>query len=311
MGPSSLHFHRPSPSMRTIPLEDVHGDAPKHALILSDDVPPSRGHSRGPSFSHNRSRSHSQTRSAGHSRASSVSPHGLTPPIQMQPYAGSPAHGMSNTLSPPTAGSAGAPYLDVGSPASDTFGAEQATIGQFLGTTNNNREQFSDEEEDGYDWKQMLPQDVDLSRTEHDTLLDIFFKVFASWCYRTIPDLFLRDMRRYLENTRVVKVESAQSLPEQKPIAAGPKAVHYTPMLHNAILSLALAYSDEPRLSSRATRARFVEQAKSTLETECSRPSLACVHALAYIASFYSGEGEQTLGFLYFGMSIRMSQACE
>jgi hypothetical protein len=297
--------------MRTIPLEDAHGDAPKHTLHLSDDAPPTRGHSRNPSsFTHNRSRSHSQTRSAGHSRASSVSPHGLTPPSQYAGAMSPPVQGLfNNTLSPPTGGSAGVPYLDAGSPGSENFGAEQASIGQFLSAS---REQLSDEDEDHYDWKQMLPQDVELTRTEHDTLLDIFFKVFSSWCYRTVPDLFLRDMRRYLENTRTVKVESSQSpSSEEKHITVGPKAVHYTPMLHNAILSLALAYSDDTRLSSRSTRARFVEKAKSTLETECSRPSLACVHALAYIASFYSGEGEQTLGFLFFGMSIRMSQACE
>ncbi|KAG8799407.1 hypothetical protein FRC17_007144, partial [Serendipita sp. 399] len=165
-----------------------------------------------------------------------------------------------------------------------------------------------DENEDGYDWKQVLPQDVELSRVEHDTVLDIFFKVFSSWCYRTVPDLFLRDMRRYLEVIHNASHEHSETV-DGIPIAPKPKTVHYTPMLHNAILSIALAYSDDPILSRRSIRAKFVEQAKSTLEIECSRPSLACVHALAYIASFYSGEGEQTLGFLFFGMSIRMSQA--
>jgi hypothetical protein len=170
-----------------------------------------------------------------------------------------------------------------------------------------------DDEDDQYDWREMLPHDIELSRTEHDTLLDTFFKFFSSWCYRTIPDLFLRDMRRYLEGTRTITInDNPQSSPSfQKPAASGPKTVHYSPMLHNAILAIALAYSDDPVLSSKSTRQRCIEQAKSTLELECSRPSLSCVQALAYIASFYSGEGEQTLGYLYFGMSIRMSQACE
>jgi hypothetical protein len=120
-------------------------------------------------------------------------------------------------------------------------------------------------------------------------------------------------MRRYLEGTRTITInDNPQSSPSfQKPAASGPKTVHYSPMLHNAILAIALAYSDDPVLSSKSTRQRCIEQAKSTLELECSRPSLSCVQALAYIASFYSGEGEQTLGYLYFGMSIRMSQACE
>lgn len=305
--------------MRTVPLDEAHGDGPKHTLHLSDDMPPTLSHSRNASASHNRSRSRSQTRSVGHSRASSVSPHGITPPSQAQNFGGAvspPVPGLFQTLSPPNTGGGGAPYLDASSPGSDNFGIEQNAIDQILGG-NYQRDQFTpnpqgdDEDEDRYDWKQMLPQDVDLTRMEHDTLLDIFFKVFSSWCYRTIPDLFLRDMRRYLENTRVVKPENPQSSSEEKLVTIGPKSVHYTPMLHNAILSIALAYSDDPQLSKRSTRAKFVEQAKSTLEIECSRPSLACVHALAYIASFYSGEGEQTLGFLFFGMSIRMSQARE
>jgi hypothetical protein len=314
VGPSSLQFHRPSPITRTIPLGDVNEDAPKHTLQIGEDVPPSRSHSRHASFSHSRSRSQSQTRSAGHSRASSVSPHGITSPAQVGQFGGvsppipSPFHG----LSPPTTGGIGVPpYLDPSSPGGDSEhpGTEQY-LGAALKGIGSPNAVGDDDDDDQYDWKQMLPQDVDLSRKEHDTLLDIFFKFFSSWCYRTVPDLFLRDMRRYLEGTRTLPVEDPQSPSEEKKVViVGPKTVHYTPMLHNAILSLALAYSDDPMLSKRSTRAKFVEKAKSTLESECSRPSLACVQALAYIASFYSGEGEQTLGFLFFGMSIRMSQA--
>jgi hypothetical protein len=211
-------------------------------------------------------------------------------------------------LSPPTTG---APYFDPSSPGSDSAGQEPHSINQqFFGQSALSPNTVHDEDaEERYDWKQMLPQDIQLTRIEHDTLLDVFFKFFSSWCYRTVPDLFLRDMRRYLEGTETRLPENPQSPSDDKPVITGPKTVHYTPMLHNAILSVALAYSDDPLLSKSSTRAKFVEKAKSTLEMECSRPSLACVQALAYIASFYSGEGEQTLGFLFFGMSIRMSQA--
>ncbi|CCA66394.1 hypothetical protein PIIN_00080 [Serendipita indica DSM 11827] len=315
VGPSSLQFHRPSPITRTIPLEDDSRDAPKHTLHIGEDVPHSRSHSRNPSFNHNRSRSHSQARSVGHSRSSSVAPHGLTPPSQVSNFAGNvspPAGaGLFANLSPPP-GSASVGYFDPASPGSDQTGQEPSTIDHIF-SASNPRGAFSpnavadDDDDDHYDWRLVLPKDIDISRTEHDTVLDTFFKFFSSWCYRTIPDLFLRDMRRYLENSQVL--EKSQNLEDEKATVTGPKTVHYTPMLHNAILSIALAYSEDPMLSSRSTRAKFVQQAKSTLEIECSRPSLACVQALAYIASFYSGEGEQTLGFLYFGMSIRMSQA--
>lgn len=245
-------------------------------------------------------------RSAGHSRASSISPHGVSPPPGQIPTFNTTTGGFAS-LSPPTTG---VPYFDPSSPGSDSVSHEPHTIdSQFFGQNALSPNTVQDEGEDRYDWRLVLPEDVDITRTEHDTLLDTFFKFFSSWCYRTIPDLFLRDMRRYLEATERRMPENSQSPSEEKPVITGPKTVHYTPMLHNAILAVALAYSDDQRLSRRSTRAKFVEKAKSTLEQECSRPSLACVQALAYISSFYSGEGEQTLGFLFFGMSIRMGQA--
>jgi hypothetical protein len=230
------------------------------------------------------------------------------PPGQAPSFGANISSGPFGNLSPPTSG---VPYYDPSSPGSDSAGQEPHSIDQqFLGQNALSPNTVRDDDgEERYDWKQMLPQDIELTRTEHDTLLDVFFKFFSSWCYRTVPDLFLRDMRRYLEGTETRLPENPQSPSDEKPVITGPKTVHYTPMLHNAILSIALAYSDDPMLSRRSTRAKFVEKAKSTLEMECSRPSLACVQALAYIASFYSGEGEQTLGFLFFGMSIRMSQA--
>lgn len=178
--------------------------------------------------------------------------------------------------------------------------------------------------EEEYDWAQYLPRGVPLTREEHDTLLDIFFKFFSSWCFRTEPEEFLIDMRKYLTvtysgNQRGDTNDSSQDAltspsvdhhdaQSDVPIKA-PKVAHYTPMLHNSILALALAYSDNPYLSRLKTRALFVDQAKRYLEAECARPSLACVHALGYLSSYYSGQGEQNLGFLFFGMSVRMSQA--
>ena len=177
--------------------------------------------------------------------------------------------------------------------------------------------------EEEYDWAQFLPP-VRLTREEHDTLLDVFFKFFSSWCFRTEPEEFLIDMRKYLTatysgNQRGDANDSSQDAltsptvdhhdaQSDVPIKVH-QVAHYTPMLHNSILALALAYSDNPYLSRLKTRALFVDQAKRYLEAECARPSLACVHALAYLASYYSGQGEQNLGFLFFGMSVRMSQA--
>jgi Fungal specific transcription factor domain len=177
--------------------------------------------------------------------------------------------------------------------------------------------------EEEYDWAQFLPR-VQLTREEHDTLLDVFFKFFSSWCFRTEPEEFLVDMRKYLTASYTGHRRGDSNDPSQDALTSPsvdhydaqsdvpikvPKVAHYTPMLHNSILALALAYSDNPHLNKLKIRALFADQAKRYLEAECARPSLACVHALGYLASYYSGQGEQNLGFLFFGMSVRMSQA--
>ena len=117
--------------------------------------------------------------------------------------------------------------------------------------------------------------------------LDLLFKFFTSWCLRIIPDLFLKDMFRALSVPR-----------NQVP----PKTPHYSPMLHNAIMALALAFSDEP-FGDLKTRTCYANHAKSFIEAECRRPNLSVVHAFSVLATFHNAQGDQTLGFLYFGMT--------
>ncbi|KZT28805.1 hypothetical protein NEOLEDRAFT_1239318 [Neolentinus lepideus HHB14362 ss-1] len=143
-------------------------------------------------------------------------------------------------------------------------------------------------------WRRYLPSEVPLDRADHDFLLDLCFKFFTSWCMRVVPELFLRDMYIFL------------SVSETEP---PPKTPHYSPMLHNALLALSLAFSDKPHLKDVNTRRMFANQAKTDIEKECERPSISVVHALSLIGSFHSTQGEQTLGYMYFGMSSRMSQA--
>jgi len=126
--------------------------------------------------------------------------------------------------------------------------------------------------------------------------LDLLFKFFTSWCFRIVPALFCRDMYRAL------------SVPRSQP---PPKAPHYSPMLHNALVALALAFVDEPELRDLKARQYFANTAKSFIEAECEKPNIGVVHALSILASYHSSQGDQTLGYMYFGMSARMGQACE
>lgn len=112
------------------------------------------------------------------------------------------------------------------------------------------------------------------------------FKFFTSWCLRIVPDLFLRDMYRALATART-----------QTP----PKTTHYSPMLHNALMAVATAFSDDPRVRDLKSRQAFAIMAKSCIESECQQPNISVVHALSVLGSYHSGLGEQTLGYLYFG----------
>ena len=117
-------------------------------------------------------------------------------------------------------------------------------------------------------------------------LLDLLFKFLTSWCLRIVPGLFLRDMYRALH------------LPASQ---TPPKTTHYSPMLHNALVALATAFSDDPRIRDLRTRRLFLEKAKGYMDTECHSPNLSVIHALSIIGTFHSSMGEQTLGYLYFG----------
>jgi hypothetical protein len=106
-----------------------------------------------------------------------------------------------------------------------------------------------------------------------------------------------------------------------------PKTAHYSPMLHNAIVAVALAFSDNIQFSDLKNRQYFVRKAESYSMDELARPSIAGVHALSMLGSYYASVGEQNCGYIYIGacsteiqiwcmalclvlgMSARMSQA--
>ncbi|KAG2006997.1 nucleus protein [Coprinopsis cinerea AmutBmut pab1-1] len=145
-----------------------------------------------------------------------------------------------------------------------------------------------------FDWARYLPSVVPLDRMQHDKALDLTFKFATSWCLRIIPGLFCRDMYRAL------------SVPRSQP---PPKTAHYSPMLHNALVALALSLLDEPAFRDLKTRKYFADEAKKYIDSECSQPNLCTVSALSTLGTFHSSQGEQTLGFMYFGMAARISQA--
>ena len=80
------------------------------------------------------------------------------------------------------------------------------------------------------------------------------------------------------------------------------KTAHYSPMLHNALLAVATAFSDDPSIRDPAARHQFADKAKSCLESECELPKLSAISALSILSNYYSSTNHRTLGYLYFGM---------
>ena len=75
-------------------------------------------------------------------------------------------------------------------------------------------------------------------------------------------------------------------------------------MLHNALVALALTFLDDPKFRDLKTRQCYIDKAKTFMEAECQHPSISVVQALSFLGSFYASQGEQVLGFLYFGMHL-------
>jgi hypothetical protein len=73
-------------------------------------------------------------------------------------------------------------------------------------------------------------------------------------------------------------------------------------MLHNALVAVAMAFSDDLRICDLSARRYFARKATSYVESECRSPNISVVHALSILASFHCSLGELTLGYMYIGM---------
>ncbi|KAJ6510854.1 fungal-specific transcription factor domain-containing protein [Mycena sanguinolenta] len=137
------------------------------------------------------------------------------------------------------------------------------------------------------EWSRHLPPEVAMTRREHDRILELSFKFHTM--FPLIPSLFLRDMYRALTPPR-----------SEEP----PTTPHYSPMLHNAVLSVSAVYSDNAYLRDPKTRRYFLQAAQSCFDV--NKPDCSMVHALSFMATFYTDCGDRIPAELYFGMSTRL-----
>lgn len=147
------------------------------------------------------------------------------------------------------------------------------------------------------EWNRHLPHlgDIQLSRFEHDALLQRCFSYGTSWCLGLIPELFLHDM--------------LYSLTSESQPRTHPRMQHYSPLLHCSLMAFATALSDNPIIRAPTTRTMFAARAKQWLDDEFRRPGMALVRALALLAEYHCGIGERDTGYMYMGMSFRAARA--
>lgn len=106
-----------------------------------------------------------------------------------------------------------------------------------------------------------------------------------------VSELFFSDMYQALSSPTSVETE------------------HYSPMLHNALVALACSFSDDPVIRDLQTQRAFLNQAKRYMDGECKNPNISTIQGLDIMGSCHSSMAEHTLGYMYFGMSGRTSQA--
>ncbi|WWC62347.1 uncharacterized protein I303_104943 [Kwoniella dejecticola CBS 10117] len=136
-----------------------------------------------------------------------------------------------------------------------------------------------------------LPQEIYLTEEQHDQVINRFFQFYACWGQRSNPILFRQDLHTALYTDSDIKTP------------------HYSPMLHNAILAIALGLSDDPFLRSSETRKIFAKKAKDFIDYEGMNPTVATVQAFAHLASYHSLSAEHNLGWLYIGQALRTGVA--
>jgi hypothetical protein len=144
-------------------------------------------------------------------------------------------------------------------------------------------------------WNRFFPDNVVISKEDHYELVELFLKTFSAWGLRVIPQLFWRDMYFALK---------PQALPSSL------RTAHWSPFLHNSLLSVALSFSDKKEVRSRENRMLFAKSAKEQMDSECLKPEISTITGFSFLGSFHSGQNEHGLGFTYFGISVRMCRSC-
>ena len=87
----------------------------------------------------------------------------------------------------------------------------------------------------------------------------------------------------------------------EKPI----RTAHWSPFLQNAIMTLAIPISENDAVRCQENRNKFADRARELMDGEFEDPSISALLGFSTLACYYSGMGEHTTAYTFFGKSIR------
>jgi hypothetical protein len=79
------------------------------------------------------------------------------------------------------------------------------------------------------------------------------------------------------------------------------RSAHWSPFLQNAILALAIPISENDDVRCQTNRDKFANKAVQEMELEFDDPSISSLLGFSTLACYYSGMGEHTTAYTFFG----------
>lgn len=87
------------------------------------------------------------------------------------------------------------------------------------------------------------------------------------------------------------------------------RTAHYSPLLHNVVLALGVAFLDIPVEVREQLGIAFSKRAKDLLEEEAETAMLSTVSGVLLLGSYHASVARHNLGFIYSGIGLRLVQA--
>ncbi|GMK56845.1 hypothetical protein CspeluHIS016_0306850 [Cutaneotrichosporon spelunceum] len=135
----------------------------------------------------------------------------------------------------------------------------------------------------------------ELDDSTHEKVLRLFFDYFN-------PQSFWVDERKF-------RRDLASSPVVDGTIIRARRTAHYSPLLHNVILALGVAFLEIPVNVREQLGIAFSKRAKDLLEEEAETAMISTVSGVLLLGSYHASVARHNLGFMYSGIGLRLVQA--